>query len=329
MTNYITEKIGRRFYLYNTVCEVVLYTYKDNPHELLNECENISIKVEEMLNLYSPDSELSLMNKNYQVGIPYSVSKELYTLLKKMDDFARISQGAFDYTIGPLVHLWDFTSNNPKIPNDSDIHKALSKVGYDLIKYEDDCSLNFSASNMVIDAGGSGKGYAVGMVREYLLKKEVKSASINFGGNLCVIGKRELKTKEHQAWKIGIQKPWLKRGESLGYLILEDLSIATSGGYDRFFKKNEKLYQHILNPKTGYPIDSDLLSISIVCDVPIMTDLVSTAFFVLGINKGAELLKKLRENMYIEFIAVTENGIFASKGVESNFKSANDINIIS
>lgn len=329
MTKYITERIRRSFYLYNTVCEIILHTYNDNPHRILDECEDIANNVQRMLNLYDPDSELSLMNRNYRSGVPYPVSKDLYRILKKMDNFSRICQGAFDATIGPLVKLWDFTSKEPKIPSHKDIEDTRAKTGYGLVQYNDKLhTVEFSIPGMIVDAGGSGKGYAVGLVKEYLENKGLLSASINFGGNLCLIGKRQSKDKPPLPWKIGIQRPWLRRGESIGNLIIEDLAVATSGGYDRFFKKDGKVYQHILNPHTGYPIESDLLSITIVCDIPIMTDLVSTAFYVMGIKNGAQLLKELRKTMYIEFIAVTQDGITASHGLKDIFESLMDIKFI-
>lgn len=329
MINYTTEVVGRRFFLYNTVCEVILHRYNDDPHKLLDDCENIAINVQKILNLYDSNSELSLMNRNYSPGVPYPISKDLYAILIKMHRFSNVSQGAFDATIGPLVKLWDFTSKNPKIPKHQDIKEAKLKTGYELMNYNDDeTTVEFSIPNMIVDAGGAGKGYAVGLVKEYLENKGVLSASINFGGNLYLIGKRKTKDKISLPWKIGIQRPWLKRGDSIGSLTVEDLGVATSGGYDRFFKKNGKLYQHILNPSTGYPIESDLLSVTIVCDIPIMTDLVSTAFYVLGISKGSHLLIELRKTMYIEFIAITQDGVIASQGLKEKFESDVSIEFI-
>ena len=130
--------------------------------------------------------------------------------------------------------------------------------------------------------------------------------------------------KEEAGWKVGVQKPWAKRGESLGILLLKDLGTATSAGYERYFQAGGRRFGHILNPADGMPAESGLQSVTIISDSPLMTDLMSTAFFVLGQEKGDAVAKEVRKYVLLEYVAVSEDGISLSESARYIFLPASD-----
>lgn len=332
------KAVGRRMFLYHTVCEVILYAYTGRAEVILDACEASAQAVQKMLNIYDKSSELSLLNQNYLPGIPYRISRELFNLLYSVWKFSRLCGGAFDMTVGSLVRLWDFTSPTPQIPSIAQVQETQKKCGYKQISFDEEtCSVTIKQPGMVIDGGGFGKGYAVQKALECLKCHKVRSAVINYGGNLfllgsyskdergeVLLGNKWENRKEEAGWKVGIQKPWEKRGESLGILLLKDLGTATSAGYERYFQARGRCFGHILNPTDGMPAESGLQSVTIISDSPLMTDLMSTAFFVLGQEKGDALAKEVRRYVLLEYVAVSEDGISLSEGARYIFLPVSD-----
>lgn len=317
--------VGRRMFYFNTVCEAVLYEYEGNPVSILQGCEEILSQVQKRLNIFDPSSELSLLNADYKPECPVPVSHELYMFLRRILLFSADCGGSYDPTVGPLVRLWNITAQSPKIPDEAEIRKVKEVCGFDKLVFKDiEQSITFLASGMEIDAGGAGKGYGAELIAAYLKKKGVCSASVNLGGNLYLLGQR-ITGQEREDWKVGIQSPWKDRGRSLGTLSVRDVGVATSAGYERYFEMNGKKYHHIVDPRTGWPAENELESVTIVSDLAIMTDLVSTAFFVLGLEKGDCLARKLRNNMFLEYVAVTHRGIEVSEGIKCRFQKNNSL----
>lgn len=309
------KAVGRRMFLYNTVCEVILYNYSKDATGLLDECERSSLTVQNMLNRYDEQSELSMLNRNYRPGVPYPLSEELFVLLQAVWRFSGLCQGAFDATVGNLVRLWDFTAKDPAAPKERQVKEALARCGYQKVSFrEEDHSVIIRIPGMEIDGGGFGKGYAVGQVLNVLRKAGVSSALINYGGNLFLLG--ENPETGNGGWKVGIQAPWKEKGNYLTSLYFSDLGIATSAGYERYFRQEGKTYWHILDPVSGMPADTGIKSVSIISDNPLVTDLMSTAFFVLGQEKGEEVAGRLRDYVVLEYVAATEEKLILSEGAK-------------
>lgn len=301
-------------FLYNTVCTVVLYDWLGDAAPLLDGCERLAEDVRQMLDIYDENSELSRLNREGQSGRPVELNTQLYTLLRQLDTFSRLSEGAFDITVGPLMKLWDFTAMTPAPPSPEALRRALGSTGYSHIHYDDARqAVTFTKPGVRLDAGGAGKGYALGLVAEFLRENKVVSAGLDFGGNLYLLGPAPTGAA---AWQVGVQSPWASRGHSVGSLSLRDTAVATSGGYDRCFEFEGKTYHHILDPRTGRPVENELGSVTIICDEPLYTDLVSTAFFVLGPQDGHRLVQRLRAlpvpGASLGYMAVTENGAFGT-----------------
>jgi thiamine biosynthesis lipoprotein len=172
------------------------------------------------------------------------------------------------------------------VPEEERIKNVLELVGTDkIILKELENVIEFSVSGMKIDLGAIAKGYAVDCAVKKLKENNIKNCLINAGGQIYALG-----DKFGLAWKIAIRNP---RGKDLiDYLVLKDKAVSTSGDYEQYFIKGKKRYAHIFNPKTGYPVDSGVVSATVIAQDGITADALSTAIFVLGKEKGQELAQK-------------------------------------
>lgn len=287
------EPINSTFFLYNTVCSITIYDGANQAEEILAEAKTIAFNVRSMLDFYDPESELGKLNQRAKPGIPYRVSRELCRFISALLQFSALSKGCFDPTVGPVVRLWNITALKPKAPSAEEIEWARAKTGAEHVFCDTDSStITFGREGMMLDAGGAGKGYAADCVAEYLKARGVRSASINFGGNLYLLGPKRISEGGEKPWKVGIQTPWKPGPESIGSLTLQDSAVATSGGYDRYFFEDKKVYHHLLDPRSGYPADCSLDSVTIAAKHALDTDLLSTACFVGGEQMAAKLCRQ-------------------------------------
>jgi len=240
-------------------------------------------RVEELLSKYKIDSEVSKLNRLGKL----KVSADTFYIIKKSKEFYEASSGAFDITVAPLVSLWGFTNQEYSLPSANKIQETLSLVGSDkIILHTNDNVVEFKLPGMKIDLGAIAKGFALDCAVKELKKRNINNCLINAGGQIYALGDRFGK-----AWKIAIKDP-RKVGVS-STLELRNQSASTSGDYEQFFLIGNKRYSHILNPKTGYPVDSDIMSITVVASTGLEADALSTAVFVMGRENGQELLKKI------------------------------------
>lgn len=244
----------------------------------------IFTEYESKYNFYNPESILSKINRG-QAG-QLQLPPELDDILTRCLTISAKSGGAFDITVGPLVRLWNFGAQDPRIPEESQIKKLLPLVGYRRISIKEG-KLQVKPGTS-IDLSGAIKGFAVDRASEYLIKKGISSAMVNGGGNIRVIGKNI----KGLPWKLGIVDP-RATDEIVGYLYLDDDSTSTSGDYQSFFIKDGKRYHHLLDPHTGYPVDSGCSGVTIVSKSAATADMLSTTAFVLGPEKGMQLLKEM------------------------------------
>ena len=239
-------------------------------------------RIEDLLSIYRPDSEISRLNEQ---GKLYASPDTLY-IIRKAKEFGEVTGGTFDITVGPLMNLWGFKDKKYYIPKDEEIKNILNLVGFDKISLDNTKNMiEFQVSGMQIDLGGIAKGYAVDCAVKRLKEKGIQSCLINAGGQIYCLG-----DKFGQPWRISIRNP---RDEgSAGYLELKDRAVATSGDYEQYFIKDKKRYAHILNPKTGYPVNSGITSVTVIAPDGLTADALTTAIFVLGKENGEKLAKK-------------------------------------
>ncbi|WP_408632536.1 FAD:protein FMN transferase [Mobilitalea sibirica] len=293
--------ITKTAFLLNTVVTITIYDKQEE--SLLDESMDLIRHYEKIYSRTAKDSELYALNHSM---VPFNgktrqISNELSQLLAYGLSYSKLSEGAFDISTAPISSLWNFTGLSPILPSEDDINNALQLVNYEFIQLNGN-ELSFSKENIRIDLGAIAKGYIADRVKEYLQSKNVKSAMINLGGNILCIGNKP----DGSPFHIGIQKPFADRNETIEVMKLSDVSVVSSGIYERFFSLDGKLYHHILNPETGYPYENDLISVTIISNKSVDGDGLSTSCFALGLEKGLKLLADIPDTY----------GVFITKDYE-------------
>ncbi len=279
---------------FDTVITITLY---DGSEADINQCFALCDKYEKLFSRTIPDSEISLINSNSQNGVYTKVSADTIALLKYGIQYSEISNGRFDITVGELTKLWDY--DKMTVPKEEEIRSCVKNIDYrQLLIRENEVLLNNPHSSL--DVGGIAKGYIADRLKEYLKHNAVKKGMINLGGNILLIGTKPDKTD----YNIGIQRPFSADGTSLAILHISDESIVTSGVYERYFRKGEELFHHILDTGTGYPVSNGLLSVTIVSEKSVDGDGLSTSVFALGMAEGMKLVENIEG---VEAILVDED----------------------
>ena len=262
-----------------TFCTVNLY--EDGSDRLYNLVFERLDQIDSEFNLNNPDSELNKINSAAGLS-EVEVGADLALVLDAALNYAEKSDGAFDPTIGPLVRLWGINTPHAKVPSQDEIEKALPLVDWKKVQFKksnDRARVFLEEPGMILDLGGIAKGFAADEICSILEKEKVRRAIIDLGGNILVWGNKP----DGSAWKVGIKNPYDQSLEPPVVLkVPGGRSVVTSGLYERYFEKDGKVYHHILNPKTGYPVDKGLLSSTIVSPSSMDADALSTTAFVLG-----------------------------------------------
>lgn len=281
--------------LFDTVIKIQILDPADE--SILDDLKKLCKKYDTMFSTTNTDSELYKLN--HANGQPFTVSSETANLIQEGIHYSELSGGAFDLTIEPVSALWDFKADKPTVPSSDAIAQAVSHVDYTKVDIQDN-TVTLEDPEAGIDLGAIAKGYIADQVKTYLKKQGIKHAIINLGGNVDVIGTKPDGSK----YNIGIQKPFDESGEAITSVQLKDQTVVTSGIYERYFKKNGKLYHHILDPRTGYPCENNLYSVSIITDSSTKADALSTTCFLLGYEKGMELIQSMDG---VEAIFITDD----------------------
>lgn len=289
-------------FVMDTVLSETIYGSTDHTEtikDLLSEIETqkLSWRIE--------DSEVSNINTLCTQGASVTMSDDFYQWTKTSLDLAQKSDGAFDPTIGKLTRLWNIEGENPTVPTQAEIDQALLEIGNTHIHMQEK-TISMDAG-CTLDLGAVGKGIGCDVVREYLTKQEdVSGAVVAIGGSILVYGSKPDGTD----WSVAVQDPEGEEGSYMGVINLSGTAcVSTSGDYEKYFIQDGKRYHHILDPSTGYPSESGLSSVTIICpdegewkqDAGLLSDGLSTACFVLGAEKGMELLEEYgMEGVFID-----------------------------
>ncbi len=268
--------------------------------KITGEALEIINRLEKIMSFFEVTSQLSQINQ--QSGkLWISVDSELFFLIKEAKKYARLTGGVFDITVASLVELWQKYGKVQKIPSQSLIEDTLKKVNYENILIDEERGMvKLRRNGQKIDLGGIAKGYAANRVIQYYQQKGLRSAMINLGGNVALLGGRD----DEKPWQIGIQNPLQKRGECLAIISVSNTAVVTSGNYERFFLENNRIYHHILSPLTGYPASSGLRSVTIIYPDAMLADVLATTLFILGLERGVKLIKRFSD---IEVIIISED----------------------
>lgn len=290
-TDSANTKIQKSGFYFDTVITITLYGSSFEP--LLEDCFDLAEKYENYFSNTVPDSDISKINA--AGGKPVAVHEETVELLHRAVYYGDLSEGAFDVTIGCLSDLWNISTkalleeaDASMIPEKEDIDAALSTMDYRNISIHGmEVSLTNPATR--IDLGGIAKGYIADKMKEYLTGKGVTSGYINLGGNVLCIGEKP----DGSSYQIGLQKPFDEEGNPIATVSISDQTVVSSGIYERYFKVDDTIYHHLLDTKTGYPIQNQLLGVSIITPYSVDGDALSTICFALGIEEGMALIESL------------------------------------
>lgn len=296
-----------RDFMLNTYVSVTIYHGggEEDAQAALDLCRTY----EKVFSRTDPESELYRINHRETE----TVSEDMGAVLREGLRMSELSNGAFDITAGSVTELWDFTAQEPKTPDPEAVAAALPHVGWKKVHLDGD-RICFDDPETMLDLGGIAKGYIADQMAELLRERGVDSALIDLGGNLYCLGKKP----DGSPFHIGIQHPDRERDQAVGGIRVEDRSVVTSGVYERSFMEDGKLYHHILDTKTGWPKENELLSATVVTETSTLGDALSTAVFVLGLHEGMALVESIPE---AEAVFITRDmEIHVSEGLKENFQ---------
>lgn len=285
---------------YDTVISVTIYgTGQSEAKRILNECMTLCDHYEK---LFDPDintSDIAKINSSDQK--PIHVDNDTIKCIREALKYSEISNGKFDITIKPVSDLWDFHENPGVIPAKEQLTKASVLVDYKKITIDPVNSTVSLPSGYSIELGAAAKGFIAGKIKEYLIKQSITGAIINIGGDICLLGSKP----DGSDYNIGINDPF-SDGKTAMTLVLQNTSVATSGTYERFFTSAGKKYHHILDSKTGYPVETDVLSVTVITNNPVDCDCLCTLCVIEGAENALEMINSIPDT---EAIIICNDGV--------------------
>ena len=259
------------------------------------------------LDRYDPDSEIAAVNAAAgREGV--AVSADTYALLKRAVELAEQTGGVFDPTIGPVTALWHDAKEAGVPPQEAEIARCLDLVDYRDIRFDDDAqTVMLAREGMSLDLGGIAKGYASDLVKEICEEADIDAALVSLGGNVYCHG---VSAAGKQGHRIGIRDPQAEDGSPLLALTLTDQVLATSAAYERYFEYEGTTYHHIIDPATGFPADSDLLSVTVISPDGTLADCLSTTLYIEGMTAVEEIISRQEAGEALSFslVAIDRTG---------------------
>jgi thiamine biosynthesis lipoprotein len=270
--------------LLGTVIRVAAYGI---PESTISEAFELVRDIDGKMSVNRPDSEISKVNDAAGTS-GVNVSPETYGLIKDAVELSAYTGGAFDPALGGVTSLWKTDGSFGRLPERAEIEAAIKGAGSANVALDIGDVVKLTDKRTRLDLGGIAKGYACEKAADFLKAKGAKSALLDFGGNILAFGRKA----DGAEWMVGVKAPYPEDEGVACALAIDGEAVFTSGYYEKYFEKEGELYHHIIDPQTGYPSDSGLLSATIVADSSTKADALSTACFVLGLDAGKELLAK-------------------------------------
>ena len=291
------QEMGETRTVYTMDTVMNLTAYGENASAALDSAEETLRTLDAKLDRHDETSTVSALNRDGTVE-----DAELAQLTDIAQTIGALSGGAFDPTVAPVMDAWDFTGDAPRVPSDEELSALLAHVG--LEKLSVDGNTIALSDGAQLDLGGIAKGYAADLLRAQLEKEGVTSATLDLGGDVFVMGRKT----DGSDWRIAVKDP-ADTESYLGVVSAADKFIVTSGVYERYFEENGVRYHHILDPKTGCPAESGLVSVTVLCGNGAWADALSTACFVLGPDGALALRDDLADQgTDFELILATDDG---------------------
>jgi thiamine biosynthesis lipoprotein len=283
-------------------------------------CREVA-RIEGLLSRFMPDSEISRVNGSAGTKCE-KVSLETYEVLSKAVGFSRCFPGCFDVTIEPLVTVWKMAKDSRSQPVESSIKQVLPLVNYrDLILDPREMTAGLRYVGQSVDLGGIAKGFAADRIVQVFRRFGISSACSNLGGNVFTLGAKP----DGSPWQIGIQHP-RQENRLIGSVSVMDQTVVTSGDYQRCFTDSRGVrHHHILDPTTGYPSESGLISVSIVTEQSLAADTLSTALFVAGMEQGLRFLRSFPKTDAV--LVDSDLQVYVTKGLRYRFQADKGIEV--
>lgn len=309
------EPVNKTSFVLDTLCSITIYD--NSTDKMFEDCFAKLNEIDDLMSAGKTTSEISKINQKAGISA-VKVSDDTYTVIKEGIGYSKLTKGKFDITVGPLVKLWGINTPNARIPAPSEIKAALPLIGYQMVVLNDaKKSVMLTKKGMSLDLGGIAKGFAGDKAEEVLKADGVKHAIIDLGGNVLTIGTKP----DGSDWRVGVQDPNQPRGDSLGVVSVKEKSVVTSGIYERYFEKNGKRYHHIMDTKTGYPVNNEVASVTIITEKSMRADALAKAF-CMGVTKGLKFIEGIDG---VQAVFVTRDfKVYITKGLKNNFQMMSD-----
>ncbi len=275
-------------------------------------------EIEARMTINAPGSEVGAVSDSSGKA-PVKVSPDTFYVIQKALHYAALTGGRFDPTVAPVVSLWHIGFPDARVPSPAEIASAVKRVSYrNVVLDPAEKTVYLTGKGMGLDLGAIAKGYAADEAISIFKKQRVSSALISLGGNVSSLGTKV----DGNPWRIGIQDPLETRSTYMATLETSGETLVTSGGYERFLEVDGKRYHHILDPDTGYPAETDLLSSTIIAGTSIDADALSTGTFILGREKALELLEGLPGVQAI--LIDKDRRVWVTSGLRGRLQIVND-----
>ena len=294
----------KTFFALGTVNTITVFERKDK--DIIDVAISLVKELEAQLSVYALNSNISKINA--AAGKDFvRLDPKTYALIKDAIRFSQISEGVFDITIQPLIALWEIGKQKSFIPGEKKIKQAKRLVDYqDILFRDEDGSIMLRRKEQAISLGSIAKGYAVDQAKRILQKNGVANGLINFGGEVSCFGDKR--------W-VGIQNPLKTNGQAIAKLPISNQAVVTSGVYQKGFKLDGTWYHHLLDPRSGYPSQRGLQSVTLIGESAMEMDALATVVLVMGMERGRQLL----EQYQAEAVFVNDSGdILATTGIKND-----------
>ena len=331
---------GSRYFVQNQKCQKQLFAmdtymeftaYGKNSEKAVDAAIEEVQKLDAMLSAENSKSEVYALNEQGNL----QATDDLAELILRGKEIYQETDGLFDDTIYPVMKLWGFPTGNYHVPTAAEVQKKLALVDGNKVEIQtrdsdekgrdskEKTKFVTLGADQQIDFGGIAKGYTGQKLAELFQEYGVSSALVSLGGNIQAIGTKP----DGSSWKVGIRDPKGGQQDYIGVLSVKNQAVVTSGGYERYFEEDGKTYIHIINPRTGYPADGDLLSVTIVSRDGTLADGMSTALYIMGYEKACQFWRQHREEFNV--ILVTDDGkIHISENLKGNFQTEWELEMI-
>ena len=286
------EPVQGTFFAMDTMMDFTIY----GESGLIDQSESLIASLESLVSVTDANSELYAINQTGSGTLTGKAS----SLMEQALEICRRTDGALDLSIYPIVRAWGFTTGSYQVPDEAEIQALLPLVDYRKIQYDAADGDVTLPEGMKIDLGSVAKGYAGQLVAQMLRDNGVESALLSLGGNVQTVGSKI----DGTPWKVGIKDP--QSSDVMMVLQVQDQAVVTSGGYERYFEEDGVRYHHIIDPRTGYPAENGLISVTIISADGTLADALSTSLFIMGPEEASSFWKKHRDTF--DAIMMKEDG---------------------